>query len=105
MTKPSCLRSTIRIAELARRDPFRFDIPGGHDDVVDHRQQSFPFAPGRDLRPRVGAHDKKQLSRLSQQFAESARRCRPCNVDPEHRAQKSKQPCWLVSASPAASIA
>src|SRR4029078_3818825 len=43
-------------------------ISGTSDDnVIRHRQQTFPLAPRRDLRPRVRTHDEKQLARLAKQ--------------------------------------
>src|SRR5690242_4204400 len=36
------------------------------DDVVRHREQTFPLTPRRDLRPRVSTHYEKKLSRVAQ---------------------------------------
>src|SRR5689334_3351916 len=38
----------------------------GDDDVICHRQQTFPLTPRRDLRPRVSTHYEKELSHLAQ---------------------------------------
>src|SRR5689334_8580726 len=53
------------LADCTHMRGYGFVARPGHDDVVRHRQQTFPLTPSRDLRPRIGAHYEKELGRVA----------------------------------------